>query len=560
MNQDRDFNDYDPSGPIYNDFYGYSIECEPLTEYSIAEIQAESHQPQIWNNNCHSSHIEDARIMRCKPDKGKDHLIGFQTITPVLINHHEDPCLLDSGASCSIISNQLLLKILPDWESSLMPITHARFHSCSDQLKALGIIELAHMFPHTRGSVRIVAEFVVMEIARMQYLILGNDYQSLYGFDITNSKERYFTIGNENKKKKFSFRSDFQKKTPISSEISALNKSDPQMDKFVQEELSDAKVYDKLTLDQKKSLFTTLFNNKAAFADTTHPLGAVKGHEVHIKLTTERPYPPLLRRPPYPASPKSREALEEHIEELVRLEVLRKVGHKEVVEITTPVIIAWHNGKSRMVGDYRALNTYTAADRYAIPKISETLTNLAKAKFLTSMDVLKVFHQNVIAPESRKYLRIICHKGIYEYLRMPFGIKNAPSHFQRMMDIEFRRELAEKWVIIYIDDIVIMSNTWEEHLHMIDRILKIVINMNMKISLKKCNFGFHQIKALGHVVSGIAIGIDQNKVAEVLQKPTPTNQKEIQSFLGFAGYYRQHIDKFAEIARPLTELQIGDCV
>jgi hypothetical protein len=105
----------------------------------------------------------------------------------------------------------------------------------------------------------------------------------------------------------------------------------------------------------------------------------------------------------------------------VRLNVLRKVGHNEVVEITTPVIIAWHNGKSRMVGDFRALNTYTAADRYPIPKISETLTNLAKAKFLTSMDVLKGFHQNVIAPESRKYLRIICHKGIYEYLRMPFN-------------------------------------------------------------------------------------------------------------------------------------------
>jgi hypothetical protein len=137
---------------------------------------------------------------------------------------------------------------------------------------------------------------------------------------------------------------------------------------------------------------------------------------------------------------------------------------------------------------------------------------------------------------------------------MPFGIKNAPSHFQRMMDIEFRRELADKWVIIYIDDIIIMSNTWEEHLHRIERILKIVTNMNMKILLKKCNFGFHQIKSLGHVVSGIAIGIDQNKVAAVLQKPTPTKKKEIQSFLGFAGYYRQHIDRFAGIARPLTEL------
>jgi len=216
-----------------------------------------------------------------------------------------------------------------------------------------------------------------------------------------------------------------------SSEISAVQKPDPNMEIFIKEELSECKINEKLSLEQKNSLFEVLYHNRLAFANTDQPLGAIKGHEVQIKLTVDRPYPPLLRRPPYnPASPKSREALEEHIEELVRLNVLRKIGHNEVVEITTPVIIAWHNGKSRMVGDFRALNTYTAADRYPIPKISETLTNLAKARYLTSMDVLKGFHQNVIEESCRKFLRIILHKGIYEYQRMPFGIKNAPSHFQ----------------------------------------------------------------------------------------------------------------------------------
>ena len=543
------------SDPLLDlDLETFAIECEPSEELSIAEIQAETHLPQIWDKSCQTSHVEDARLMRCKPDKGKAHLTGKTTLTSVLIGSTEYSCLLDSGASCSIISNKLLDKVKPDWEENLMPIKNAQFHSCSDQLQPQGIVELPLIFPHTRGSVRIQAEFVVMKNARMNYLILGNDYLSLYGFDITNSKERFFTIGNENKKKKFSFKNHNYEKIPPSSEVSAVKKLDTKMQQFINQDLAEANINDKLSLEQKNQLFEVLYNNQLAFANTDQPLGAIKGHEVHIKLTTERPYPPLLRRPPYPAIPKSRAALEEHIEELVRLNVLRKVGHNEVVEITTPVIIAWHNGKSRMVGDFRALNTYTAADRYPIPKISETLNNLAKAKYLTSMDVLKGFHQNLIAEDSRKFLRIILHKGIYEYLRMPFGIKNAPSHFQRMMDIEFRREIDEKWVIIYIDDIIIMSNTWEEHLERINRILKIVIHMNMKISLKKCNFGFQQIKALSHVVSGIAIGIDHNKVAAVLQKPTPSNRKEMQSFLGFAGYYRQHIDKFAEIAKPLTEL------
>ncbi|MBW0498683.1 hypothetical protein O181_038398 [Austropuccinia psidii MF-1] len=91
-------------------------------------------------------------------------------------------------------------------------------------------------------------------------------------------------------------------------------------------------------------------------------------------LNVERPYPPLLRRPAYPASPRAREALETHIDELMKLGVLRNVEHNEEVEVTTPVIITWHNDKSRMVGDFRALNTYTIPDRYPIPRIHETLT------------------------------------------------------------------------------------------------------------------------------------------------------------------------------------------
>ncbi|MBW0590272.1 hypothetical protein O181_129987 [Austropuccinia psidii MF-1] len=155
----------------------------------------------------------------------------------------------------------------------------------------------------------------------------------------------------------------------------------------------------------------------------------------------ERPYPPLLRIPAYPASPRDREALESHINELMKLGVLRNVGCKEEVEVTTPVIITWHNDKSRMVGYFRAFNTYTIPDRYPIPRIHETLNQLSKAKLITPMDALKGFDQNVLTPHARKLLRIIAHCGIYEYLRMPFGIKNAPSHYQRMMNTIFPHEL-----------------------------------------------------------------------------------------------------------------------
>ncbi|MBW0486019.1 hypothetical protein O181_025734 [Austropuccinia psidii MF-1] len=107
-------------------------------------------------------------------------------------------------------------------------------------------------------------------------------------------------------------------------------------------------------------------------------LGEIVAHEVDIMLNIERPYPPLLKRPAYPASPKSREALELHIKELLDLGVIRKVFHNEEVEITTPVIVAWHNGKYRIVGDLRSLNAYTVPDRFPIPKTQITLPQISQ--------------------------------------------------------------------------------------------------------------------------------------------------------------------------------------
>ncbi|MBW0566705.1 hypothetical protein O181_106420 [Austropuccinia psidii MF-1] len=111
------------------------------------------------------------------------------------------------------------------------------------------------------------------------------------------------------------------------------------------------------------------------------------------------------------------------------MDVIRKIRHNEIVKITTPVLITWNDGKSRLCGYFRALINYTKADRYPIPRIPHDLDKLAKAIYITKMDCIKVFHQNVVKPNSIKLLRIIFHMGIYEYTRMPFGIKNAPDHF-----------------------------------------------------------------------------------------------------------------------------------
>ncbi|MBW0509937.1 hypothetical protein O181_049652 [Austropuccinia psidii MF-1] len=146
----------------------------------------------------------------------------------------------------------------------------------------------------------------------------------------------------------------------------------------------------------------------------------------------------MLKRPPNKASLETRKEIEKHINKLLDMDVIMKIGHNEIVEITTPVLITWHDGKYRFCGDFGALNNYTKADRYPIPRIPDSLDKLEKSKYITKIDCMKGYHQNVFKENSMKFLRIICHMGMYEYTRMSFGIKNAPAHFQRMIETIFQ--------------------------------------------------------------------------------------------------------------------------
>ncbi|MBW0585626.1 hypothetical protein O181_125341, partial [Austropuccinia psidii MF-1] len=324
------------------------------------------------------------------------------------------------GAHCSIVAREYLDNHFPNWEEQLLPTKEKNFKSASGKMTSIGTIIKEIIIPHRK------------------------DYQRMYGIDIYNSKNRHITIVT-NKEKKFSL------------DIYQISSQDPLEE--ILNEFKEGEFTTTLTSKQKLSLLKMLMNNRPAFAIGEEPLGKIKGHDIELYLYVERPYPPMLRRPPYPASPKTRKEIEKHINELLDMDVIRKIGHNEIVEITTLVLITGHDGKSRLCGDFRALNNYTKADRYPIPRIPHALDKLAKAKYITKMDCMKGFHQNGVKPNSMKLLRIICHMGIYEYTRMPFGIKNALAHFQRMMDTIFQEEILQAYKGVYIDDIIIYSET-----------------------------------------------------------------------------------------------------
>ncbi|MBW0583406.1 hypothetical protein O181_123121 [Austropuccinia psidii MF-1] len=171
---------------------------------------------------------------------------------------------------------------------------------------------------------------------------------------------------------------------------------------------------------KKSQFYQNNEENRAAFAIYEEPLEKIRGHDIDLHLDVERPYPLMLRRLPYPESLENRKEIEKHINELLHMDVSKKIGHNEIVEITTPFLITWHDSNSTFYGGFRSLNNYKKCDRYPIPIIPHSLAKLAKAKYITKMDCMKGVCQNGVKPSSMKLVRILYHMGIYKYTRMPF--------------------------------------------------------------------------------------------------------------------------------------------
>lgn len=211
------------------------------------------------------------------------------------------------------------------------------------------------------------------------------------------------------------------------------------------------------------------------------------------------------------------------------------------------------NGKLRLVIDYRQLNEITIKDRTPLPLISEIRDRLATAKWFTALDLKGAYNLIRIKGGDEWKTAFRTRYGLFECLVMPFGLTNAPATFQRMIN-EVLRKYVDNFVIVYLDDILIYSDTLEEHEQHVHQVLETLQAANLLVEPEKCQFHVQEVNFLGHIISPGQIRMDPAKVAAIKEWKIPKTVKEIQSFLGLANYYRRFIRNYSKIATPLTDL------
>lgn len=208
--------------------------------------------------------------------------------------------------------------------------------------------------------------------------------------------------------------------------------------------------------------------------------------------------------------------------------------------------------KFRMVIDYRKLNEKTVEDKYPVPRIDEILDNLGKCSYFTTIDLAQGFHQIEMDPTSIEKTAFSVNNGLYEYVRMPFGLKNAPSTFQRVMD-NILKEHLNRCCFVYMDDVIIFSKSLNEHMQHLRLIMKKLREYNLKVQLDKTEFLRKEVAFLGHVITPEGIKPNPSKITAIEKFPLPKTTKEIKSFLGLVGFYRKFISNFAKIVSPFTK-------
>ena len=269
----------------------------------------------------------------------------------------------------------------------------------------------------------------------------------------------------------------------------------------------------------------------------------------HSIVTLPDAVPP--NKAAYRLSPAEKEELLKQLKDLTDRGLIRPSSSP----YGSPIIfVKKKDGTKRMCVDYRALNNITIKNRYPLPRIDELLDKLHGATVFSKLDLWSGYWQVRMKEEDIQKTAFNTGDGLYEFKVLPFGLCNAPATFMRMMNNVLFDLVKKGFVLVYLDDICIYSKSEEEHLDHLEQVLKLLGQNKLFCKLSKCAFGLPSVEFLGHIVSGIGIAMDTQKIKAVVDWPVPKNATEVLQFKGLVGFYRRFIKDFSKIAAPLSAL------
>jgi len=313
----------------------------------------------------------------------------------------------------------------------------------------------------------------------------------------------------------------------------------------ITEELSNSvewQIDEKLTETQKTELMSIVTSFQDVFSDKP---GITTLVEHHIDLNSDEP----IRCKPYPLPYSMLDVVDKEIDAMFELDIIEPSESSYAAPI---VLVRKKDGSNRFCADYRLLNRITIFDPEPMPQASDIYAKLKDAKFLSKIDLSKGFWQIAVhKPDRRKTAFVTPHRGCFQFKRMPFGLKNSPATFNRAM----RRLLSGMDnVSSYIDDILIHTSTFTEHVATLRELLSRFRQAGLTAKPSKCMFGFEQLDYVGHVIGTGRVGVLPENIEKIKMAKRPLTKKAVRSFNGLVNYYRNHVPNLSQLLYPLTEL------
>lgn len=271
------------------------------------------------------------------------------------------------------------------------------------------------------------------------------------------------------------------------------------------------------------------------------------GIKLGITLKDETPIFQNTRRLP----PKEANIVEKQVNDWIDEGIVEPCSS----EYASPVVVVKKkDGSPRLCVDYRKINRVMVKDKYPLPNIEEQLDRLAETRIFSTIDLRNGFFHVDVDVHSRKYTAFVTNQGQYWFLKVPFGLCNSPSVFQRFINHIFRPLVNDGILLIYLDDLIIIAPNVEEGINRLQRVLQVASNYGLDINKNKCQLLQSRIEYLGHIIENGKIHPSPNKIQAVLNFPEPHVLKDVQSFLGLSGYFRKFIEFYAIKAKPLSDM------